>query len=60
MLGMTSTQLIYRIVQAVAAFAVATWNAVAGEPKLQVMLAGWLLLMMIGGATRAPRRVRHW
>lgn len=51
-----SAQLITGIVQGAAMFWTAMWDAIAAEPKLQLMLVGFVALMLLGGGARGRAR----
>lgn len=56
MLGISPTEFVAGLVEVWAMMIVVAWDLVAAEPKLQVILAVSLVLMVIGGRSGARRR----
>lgn len=59
MYGLSTQAIAQQVVEVWKALALAIWDVAAAEPKLQLMLVGFVVLALIGGGARGrARRVR--
>ena len=56
MFGLTIEAMVQQVVEVWRVMAVALWDAVAAEPKLQLMLFGFVALSLAGGGARGRAR----
>ncbi len=56
MLGLSMPEMIGQLTDILAAAGVALWDAVAAEPKLQLMLLGCVALTLLKGELRGRTR----
>lgn len=56
MYGLSIQAIVQQVVEVWKALALATWDVVAAEPKLQFMLVGFVVLTLIGGGARGRAR----
>jgi hypothetical protein len=56
MYGLTARAIIQQVVEVWRVMAVSGWDAIAAEPKLQLMLVGFVVLSLMGGGARGRAR----
>ncbi|MHB1341884.1 MAG: hypothetical protein ACYC77_08750 [Coriobacteriia bacterium] len=56
MYGLSIQAIAQQVVEVWKALAVATWDVVAAEPRLQLMLVGFVALTLMGGGARGRAR----
>jgi hypothetical protein len=59
MFSMPWNEVLRQIAEVSRVAAVAVWEAVAAQPKLQLMLVGFVLLSLMGGGARGRTRRAH-